>query len=193
MFIKSAASLDQLPPGLRPHVALIGRSNVGKSSFVNALAGQKGLAKVSAEPGRTRTLNVFQIDPAYYLIDLPGYGFAKTSAATRVQFEALIMTYLQHEPRLAFVFVIIDSRLGPTELDEAMLDFLKKAGTSFGIILNKTDKITRSDLVLLRRSLEQRYPGVPCFPHSIKDAKARAEIKQALVEYARRAKQEVGS
>src|SRR5690606_32313186 len=94
-FLKSVVSLDGLPDDDRPHVVMVGRSNVGKSSLINALAGVKGLARVSAEPGRTQTLNFYSLDKTYYLVDLPGYGYAKTSKAKRVEFAELILNYLR--------------------------------------------------------------------------------------------------
>jgi GTP-binding protein len=161
---------------------MVGRSNVGKSSLINALSGHVGLAKVSAEPGRTHTINVFQIEPTYYLVDLPGYGFARKSAATRETFEGLITSYLREVKQIALALLVIDCRQGLTESDQKMLYFLKVVRVPVAIIVNKTDKLSRSALMTLMKSIQDANPSIPCFPHSTKDAESRAGIKHAIAE-----------
>lgn len=182
MFITSVTDLARLPPGDRPHVAMVGRSNVGKSSLINALSGHVGLAKVSAEPGRTHTINVFQIEPTYYLVDLPGYGYARKSAKARETFEELITRYLRDVKQITLVLLVIDCRQGLTESDQKMLYFLKSVRIPVAIIVNKTDKLSRSAQMALLKSVEEANPGIPVFPHSTKDAVSRAGIKQAISE-----------
>lgn len=180
MFLKSVVDLKQLPHDKKPHVAFVGRSNVGKSSLINGLAGQKNLARVSQEPGRTRTLNIYQIEKPYYLIDLPGYGFAKTSKAKQDAFADLIMGYLRESEDLRFVFVVIDARQGATELDKTMIAFLTSEEIPFAIVANKIDKLTRSDAANLMRALAKDYPNVASFPHSALESTHRGEIKEFI-------------
>lgn len=179
-FVKSAFKLEDMPDSQRPHVALVGRSNVGKSSLVNALAGQTGLARVSAEPGRTQTLNFYELERSYYLVDLPGYGFARGRQGRRELFTKLITDYLQETKHLRLVFVVIDSRVGPTVLDKDMLTFLKTAEIPFAIIASKIDKLSNSEAAIMKRGLLAEHPEVPIFFHSIKDSKGRGEIRQAI-------------
>ncbi len=179
-FIKSVFDLEDMPDSERPHVALVGRSNVGKSSLVNALAGQSGLARVSAEPGRTQTLNFYELERGYFLVDLPGYGFARGRKGRRELFTKLITDYLQETKHLKLVFVVIDSRVGPTELDLGMLQFLKTAEIPFAVIASKIDKLTNSEAAALKRTLAADHPGLQVFYHTIKDSKGRSQIKEAI-------------
>ncbi len=180
MFLKSVVDLKQLPYDHKPHVAIVGRSNVGKSSLINGLSGQKGLARVSSEPGRTRTLNIYQIEKPYYLIDLPGYGYAKTSKAKQNAFADLIMTYLRECKDLTFAFVVIDARQGVTELDETMIRLLTSEEIPFSIIANKIDKLSRSEAATLMRSLAATYSHIASYPHSARTTTHRGEIKEAI-------------
>ncbi len=186
MFLKAVANLADLPETTRPHVALVGRSNVGKSSFVNAFAGQKNLARVSAEPGRTQTINVYQLSNAYYLLDLPGYGFAK-HAENRGKFAALITDYIEKTDHLALILLVIDARRGLTDLDAEMLNWILEIGKNVVLIVNKADKLTHQETAVLSRDLAAAYPTVPHFFHSIKQEGNRGEIR-AQIEKAIRSK-----
>lgn len=136
----SSSRVDQLPDDGKPEIALIGRSNVGKSSLVNMLAGQNGLAKVSATPGKTRLINHFDVDGRWYLVDLPGYGYAKVGKAEQRKFAGIITDYISHAPHLHYLFVLIDSRLEPQKIDLEFIDMLGRLGVPFGLIFTKTDK-----------------------------------------------------
>jgi GTP-binding protein len=127
-----------------PEVAFIGRSNVGKSSLLNALTGRKGLARVSATPGKTQTMNVFRL-PAFYLIDLPGYGFAKASKVNRAAYRKLVEGYLTKRPTLAGVVWLLDSRHEPSKDDLAFQELLAGSGRPALAVLTKADKLTRSE------------------------------------------------
>ena len=140
-FERSYGTSQQLPPSTLPEVAFAGRSNVGKSSILNKLCGRKALAKVSQTPGKTATINFFLAGDAY-LVDLPGYGFAKVSKSERERWSELIEGYFNQERKLALVCSLVDIRHPASALDENMVGFLKEAGLPFCIVLTKGDKLS---------------------------------------------------
>ncbi len=146
-FVTSASKVDQLPD-TPAEVAFVGRSNVGKSSLVNALANRKQLARVSNTPGRTQLINLFAVDSdgpdAGTLVDLPGYGFAKASKSVKRGWPAMIEGYLLDREALAMVFVLVDGAIGPTNLDEQMLDWLRYHGVPHTVVATKFDKVKSS-------------------------------------------------
>lgn len=140
-FICSSSQPSQCPkPGI-PEYAFIGRSNVGKSSLINMLTGKKDLAKVSATPGKTRLINHFLINDSWYLVDLPGYGYAKTSKKNLSIFSELIINYLNERESLTMLFVLVDSRLEPQKIDVEFINMLGEHGVPFSIIFTKIDKL----------------------------------------------------
>jgi GTP-binding protein len=139
-FVISATDLDGCPDPDVPEFAFIGRSNVGKSSLINRLTGQAGLAKVSATPGHTKTLNFFLINRDWHLVDLPGYGFAQKNLAARERFEEMIIDYLEQRESLIRVFVLIDSRLPMQKLDRDFVQWLIGADIDFALVFTKVDK-----------------------------------------------------
>lgn len=141
-FVLSVANLRQLPDGDRAEVAFAGRSNVGKSSLINALFGQRKLAKTSSTPGRTQQLNYFNLDNRLYLVDLPGYGFAKAPKEIVQNWQKLINAYLVGRANLRRVFLLIDSRHGIKKNDEEIMEMLDKAAVTYQIVLTKIDKIS---------------------------------------------------
>jgi GTP-binding protein len=175
-FACSSPSLKLCPKEDIPEFALIGRSNVGKSSLINMLAGQKGLAKVSGTPGKTRLLNHFRVecslgkDPAsvnWFLVDLPGYGFAKLSKTQREKFEGLIQSYLQNRENLALTFLLIDSRLEPQKIDLEFMNWLGDQEVSFIILFTKSDKLSKTqlsnNLASYRKALSAYWSELPRF------------------------------
>jgi len=145
-YVISSPSLAQCPKPDKPEYAFIGRSNVGKSSLINMITGQKNLAKTSRTPGKTQLINHFLANGSFYLVDLPGYGFAKVSIQTRRNWEKMIEDYLKNRATLVTVFVLIDSRLEPQAAD---LEFLRKLGewqVPFNIIFTKADKTTQKEV-----------------------------------------------
>lgn len=140
-FLASAAKLDQCPPGNKPEFAFIGRSNVGKSSLINMLVGVKGLAKTSSTPGKTQLLNYFIINEKWFLVDLPGYGFAKVSRSEREKWEKRLYEYLKKRDNLYCVFVLVDSRLEPQKSDLEMINWLGENQVPLSIIFTKADKM----------------------------------------------------
>lgn len=145
-FVLSVANLNQLPDGDRVEVAFAGRSNVGKSSLINALFSQKKLAKTSSTPGRTQQLNYFNLDDKLYLVDLPGYGFAKAPKDIVKNWQKLINSYLVGRATLRRVFLLIDSRHGIKKIDEEIMEMLDKAAVTYQIVLTKIDKISAKEL-----------------------------------------------
>jgi len=141
VFQGSAASFPACPKPEVPEVALIGRSNVGKSSLVNLITRQKGLARVSATPGKTQLINFFSINRQWMLVDLPGYGYARVERAKRDLFGTLIIDYLLNRPNLRLTFVLIDSRLEPQTIDLDFLKWLTDNGVPYGLIFTKIDKL----------------------------------------------------
>ena len=145
-FVLGVAKLEQLPLTELPEVAFAGRSNVGKSSIINALTGQKGLAKTSNTPGRTQQLNYFNLADKIYIVDLPGYGYAQAPENMVKQWQKLIFAYLQGRVNLKRVFVLIDSRHGIKKVDLEIMEMLDKAAVTYQIVLTKIDKISSKAL-----------------------------------------------
>lgn len=145
-FIKSSQTSSQCPITELPEFAFIGRSNVGKSSLINMLTGRKSLAKTSTTPGKTRLINHFLIDKTWFLVDLPGYGYAKVSKKDRKKFGSLITDYIKNRENLVCLFVLIDSRLKPQAIDMEFITWLGTNGVPFGIIFTKTDKPKQKEL-----------------------------------------------
>lgn len=145
----SAGRPEQFPRDVMPQIALSGRSNVGKSSLINALLGRKSMARVSSAPGKTITINFYDIDKKLFLVDLPGYGFAKRPAADRDIWAALTDGYFTKNPNLDLVTLVIqliDSRIGPTNDDLDMLEFLEESGLDYIVVATKTDKLSKTEL-----------------------------------------------
>ncbi len=140
-FVAGANTLEIIPPATHPEIAFIGRSNVGKSSLINALTGRKALARVSDTPGRTQQLNFFLLGEKLMLVDLPGYGFAKVSKQQVREWTGLIRDYLRGRANLARVFLLIDARRGIMPPDEEFMDMLDEAAVSYQLVLTKADKL----------------------------------------------------
>ncbi|MCU1357500.1 MAG: engB [Acidimicrobiales bacterium] len=142
-FVQSASDVSQLPP-TRGEVAIVGRSNVGKSSLVNALANRKGLAKVSKTPGRTQLLNLFELVEGYTVLDLPGYGYAKVPTAVRRTWPQMIEGYLLNRENLATVVALVDAEVGPTKNDLETISWLRSENLDVQVVATKQDKVKSS-------------------------------------------------
>lgn len=142
----TAVKPAQYPAGQIPEIALAGRSNVGKSSIVNTLLNRKNLARVSSEPGKTRGINFYNVDDCLYLVDLPGYGFAKVSKEEKAAWGAMIETYLNHRLQLRMVLLLVDIRHSPTEDDRMMYNWIKEQGVPCLVVATKSDKISRGQI-----------------------------------------------
>lgn len=152
-FVWGATDMKALPPPDFSEVAFAGRSNVGKSSLVNALTGRTTLAKVSNTPGRTQQLNFFNLGGHLYLVDMPGYGYAKVSKSVRDQWDSLIFDYLRGRPNLRSVLIMIDSRHGLKETDNHLMDMLDKAAVNYRIVLTKADKSSAKDMAIMKEKI----------------------------------------
>lgn len=146
VFIGSAVDVKKCPAPDKPEYAFVGRSNVGKSSLINMLTNVKGLAKTSSTPGKTQLINHFLINEQWYLVDLPGYGYAKVSRTQRKTWSQFVASYLNHRENLVCLFVLIDSRIPFQKLDEEMINWLGKNGVPFCLVYTKTDKVKNAEL-----------------------------------------------
>ncbi len=179
-FLKSITKIEDLPKSDRPQIALVGRSNVGKSSLINHLVNQKALAHVGATPGRTRTINIFDVDKRFFLVDLPGYGYAKASKEKRIAFEDLLNDYMTRAEHLKFVLVVVDARLGLGDIDREMLGFLETTSIPFAVIANKVDKLKKSEILALRRAVEKDKQGTKFILHSNVTDSGQGEIRETI-------------
>lgn len=145
-FVVSNSDVSKCPKELVPEYAFIGRSNVGKSSLINMLTGQNKLAKTSGRPGKTQLINHFKINDYWFLVDLPGYGYAKVSKSIKKTFQSFIKQYFLNREQLVCTFVLIDSRLEPQKIDLEFMTFLGEEGIPFCIIFTKADKLKLNEL-----------------------------------------------
>ena len=168
-FIISNTDISKCPQHNMPEYAFIGRSNVGKSSLINMLTGRKGLAMTSATPGKTLLINHFLINKQWYLVDLPGYGYAQRGQSQRVKLTRIINDYILERPQLTSLFVLIDSRLEPQKIDLEFIEWLGENSVPFGIIFTKADKLGRSRLMenvnKFLDNLKEQWEELP--PHFI--------------------------
>ncbi len=175
-FLKGVVAMDGLPPADRPEVCFAGRSNVGKSSLINALTGRKALARTSNSPGRTQELNFFDAGGRLYLVDLPGYGFAEAPKPVVARWQALLKAYLAGRPTLRRVFVLIDHRHGLKPQDIEILALLDRAAVTFQIVLTKADKVkapARAAVLAGLRTALARHPAA--FPELVVTASHTGE------------------
>lgn len=165
VFVKSSTDYKTSPETKLPEYAFIGRSNVGKSSLINLLTGRKKLAMVSGRPGKTKLINHFLINDSWYLVDLPGYGFAKVSKAEREKWDIMIREYLLHRENLVNVFVLIDGNLHPQPIDLDFIRWLGVSGIAFAIVFTKTDKMSKnkfqSMLAAYKKELYKEWDELP--------------------------------
>jgi GTP-binding protein len=164
-FVVSNSDYRKCPDTRLPEYAFIGRSNVGKSSLINMLTNNKSLAKTSVKPGKTQLINHFLINKAWYLVDLPGYGYARTSKASRMEWQAMINDYILNRETLANLFVLIDSRIPPQKIDIEFINYMGAHGVPLIIIFTKTDKQKQSETAAtvnnMKRVLSETWEELP--------------------------------
>ena len=155
-FISSNTKFDKLPKDNMPEYAFIGRSNVGKSSLINALVQRKGLAKTSATPGKTIAINHFVVNDKWYLVDLPGYGYAKRSKKSREEWRVMLANYISRRRNLLYTFVLVDSRIEPQDSDIGFMEWLGENQVPFCIVFTKADKLSKAELQRNVEAYKQR-------------------------------------
>lgn len=158
-FVKSFYKIEDKPKLKLPEIVLCGRSNVGKSSFINSFFNRKDLAKISSSPGKTRTINYYNVNDKFYIVDLPGFGYAKVSKTERDKWERAITDYLAKSEEIFFAFHFIDARHKPTKLDELLNNFLTEYNIEFKLILTKIDKLKQSEKSKTIRDISIIFPG----------------------------------
>jgi len=172
-FVWGAATPDALPEAMLPEVAFAGRSNVGKSSLINALTGRKSLARTSQTPGHTRQLNFFELAQRILLVDMPGYGYAKASKRDAASWQKLVRAYCRGRPTLRRLFLLVDARHGLKEGDREMMRLLDEAAVSFQIALTKADKVQKAERATLLAALDVELAAHPAgHPTVIVDRKS---------------------
>jgi len=186
-FLISVVRQDQLPESSKPEYAFIGRSNVGKSSLINMLMRKKNLAHTSSAPGKTRTINLFEVDNTWLLADLPGYGFAKTSHTQREEFKKMITYYLTKRANLMNVFLLIDSRLEPQKSDLEQIENLAEHQIPFCIVFTKSDKLSQSQLAknmaVYEAKLAEKWEELPLrFYTSAEKGNGRQDVLRYIWE-----------
>ncbi len=182
-FIWGAASPDSLPEADLSEVAFAGRSNVGKSSLINALTGRKALARISNTPGRTQQLNFFKIRDRFILVDMPGYGYAKVSKARKAEWDDLISSYLRGRPTLRCVLLLVDSRHGLKDVDRELMKMMDSAAVSYRIVLTKADKESKAEEIAEKIALElKKYTAAHPQPliTSAQEKKGIAELQDVI-------------
>jgi GTP-binding protein len=180
-FLISSPTVSKCPDSNMPEYAFIGRSNVGKSSLINMLTGQKSLAMTSATPGKTMLINHFVINDAWQIVDLPGYGYAKRSKADRARLEVMIKDYILKREQMVNLFVLVDSRHKPQAIDLEFMEWLGENGIPFSIVFTKLDKLTSGAAKKLTADycntlLEQWEELPPIFKTSSSDGRGRYEL-----------------
>ena len=184
-FIKSASKKDEFIVDDLPQVAIVGRSNVGKSSLINLLTNNSKMAKTSSMPGRTRLVNYFNVNNQMYMVDLPGYGFAKASKNLTSAWDKVMNDYFTDNEKLKLVLVLIDSRILPTDLDMQMMDYLAEHEIPALIVMTKTDKLNRSETNLNKDKISKmlRYNKELIIPTSTLKRVGVEEISNKINAY----------
>lgn len=184
-FVGVFVDMDQLPADQLPEVAIVGRSNVGKSSLINRIANRKNLAKSSSTPGKTRTINYYRFNQSWYLVDLPGYGFAKVSRTEKARWGKMIEKYLAGRNTLRGVILLVDIRHSPSQEDRMMKDWLEHHQLPFMVVATKADKLSRAaqqkNLAMIRKELQLPVEQLPLGFSSANGAGVE-ELLQSLEE-----------
>ncbi|MCF2872915.1 ribosome biogenesis GTP-binding protein YihA/YsxC [Octadecabacter sp. G9-8] len=160
-FVKGVVAMDGLPEADRPEVCFAGRSNVGKSSLINALTGRKGLARASNTPGRTQEINYFTVGESHYLVDLPGYGYANAPIPVVEKWQRLLKNYLRGRVTLRRAFVLVDARHGVKPVDEEIMALLASAAVTFQCVMTKTDKLKKGELDKVLTQVREKLQKFP--------------------------------
>jgi GTP-binding protein len=180
-FVAGAANNDAIPQPELPEIAFVGRSNVGKSSLINALTGRNALARVSQSPGRTRQINFFRLGDVLMLVDLPGYSYAQVSKALIAEWQKLIFDYLRGRPNLKRVILLVDARRGVMDVDREAMTLLDRAAVSYLVVLTKTDKLSAAERVEARAATGFALKGhIAAYPDILTTSSLTADGVDAL-------------
>lgn len=182
-FVVSARSTADYPKERRPEIAVAGRSNVGKSSLINALLKRRQVARVSATPGKTRGINYFLVNGSFFLVDLPGYGYARISRSEQQQWERMVRDYLHAADRPKLVLALVDSRHPPSPLDLALRDWLAGEGLEYVVVATKADKLSGNERTRNLAVLRKAYPGAELMPFSSTTELGRLQLLGRLQQY----------
>jgi len=179
-FVKSLTEIKDKPSPNLNELAVVGRSNVGKSSLINSIFNQKKLAKISSTPGKTRLINYFDVQGKFYFVDLPGYGFAKLPKKESNKWKKMIENYLKDNAELKFVLVLVDARRGIMQIDRTMMDWLDYFNIRHKIILTKIDKLSNNELSKIRNKVINQVNDKNIILYSSKIEKGRIELINLL-------------
>lgn len=160
-FILSAPRVEQKPELILPEVIFVGKSNVGKSTLINALVGRKNLAHTSSKPGFTKLLNYYRIDDTFYLVDAPGYGYSAKGRRDYVEFAAMMEGYFENNPQLKHVFLLVDSRHEPSSDDVTFLEYILHQGVDYTLIVTKVDKLNQSGMAAINKNIKAKFGFMP--------------------------------
>lgn len=185
-FIKSVFELEDLPKSDLPQLILCGRSNVGKSSFINSISNRKVLAKTSSTPGKTRSINFYEADDKFFIVDLPGFGYAKTSLKEREKWGKLVSKYILESASIYHAFHLIDPRYEPTELDVQLNLWLRNAQKDYSVILSKADKLNQSETHKAINTVQSFFPELKLnknlFLYSTVTGRMKKPIQKKITE-----------
>ena len=177
---KSVFKPEDIPNTPYNEVAFVGRSNVGKSTLLNVIAKNYKIAKVSSEPGKTRSINFYLVNDKFFIVDLPGYGFAKVPKRELERWRKLIERYLKSRDRLKGIFLLVDSRVGPTEKDLTMKNWLEFYGIPFVVVATKVDKLKMKERANLEKRIKGKFGEVEIIPFSSVTREGRVEVLKAM-------------
>jgi len=180
-FVKSITDKTQIPKPVLPEIAFAGRSNVGKSSLLNAIFQRRNLVKTSSTPGKTQLINYFNVNNVFYCVDLPGYGYAKIPVSKKAAWQKMLESYLVDNINLSNIYVLIDSRHDLQQNDIDMLNWLDHIGQKYTVVISKTDKINRNSIYQKLALIKQRFPGIAVLPFSIKDRQTVFNVKKQII------------
>ena len=180
-FVKSCPNRKEKPQDLKPEVLIVGKSNVGKSSLINALCQKKKLAFTSSKPGHTRLLNYYDIDGKFYLVDAPGYGYARTGIDLDRLFASMMESYFDNNKELKLVLILLDARRKISEDDQEIINYVKESGFPFYVVITKVDKVNQKEKAALNKRLkEQEFKSECVFYTSSLDNKGLNLLKKGI-------------
>jgi len=182
-FEKAVYNLNEIPVVQKPLIILCGRSNVGKSSFINSISNRKNLAKISSAPGKTRSINYYNIDNKFYFVDLPGYGYAKASKTERIKWAELISGFLEKVNNIGIAIHILDCRHKPTELDIRLNKLLKYKNIPPLFLLNKADKLKQKDYSQAYNTLRTIFPESVIYQNTYFYSSQKGSLKKPVIKF----------